>query len=172
MRIERRFLKVLAVGIFPAMGWLVPASLWCQAVTLGGATLTASAEVARLEQEAQALYSTPARFGEAGVLLERAGRLLAVEDLPAVDLLIQAARLEYYAGDLGHARACMSDAGWRALGNGRVQVAANAYADAAVIAMEQGDQVAAEEFVAIVKLLARWPGVGEKARRQILDRIG
>lgn len=172
MRSKRIFLKALVVGLFPAMGWLIPASLWGQAVTMAGATLHANAAVAQLEQQAFELFSTPARFGEAGTLLERAGRMLPPEDVAAIDLLIQAARLEHFAGDLTHARACMRAAGWRALGNGQVRVAANAYADAALIAVEQKDLAGAEELVAIVNLLARWPGVTASERREILKRIG
>lgn len=152
------------------LGWLVPALAWAQIVSVAGADGTAAA-VEQLSQQATALYSTPAKWGEAGALLEQAGRMLPVEDPVGVGLLKQAAQLQAHVGDLARARANMKEVGWRALGQGSVVLAANAYADAALIAVEQGDLPAARQLVDIVQLLSRWPGVNASQRRQILKRI-
>ena len=50
--------------------------------------------------------------------------------------------------------------------------AANAYADAALIAIEQHDQAGAVKLVKIVNLLAQWPGVTSQQAKQIRSRIG
>jgi hypothetical protein len=85
--------------------------------------------------------------------------------------MIRAARLQYFGGALAKAQASMKEAGWRALGQGQVKVAANAYADAALIAVAQHDEDAALKLVGIVKLLAQWPGVTPAEARQIRTRI-
>ncbi|NJD08982.1 MAG: hypothetical protein FIB01_00570 [Gemmatimonadetes bacterium] len=162
---------VLGIALIPALGWLVPASLWGQATTFPAAAAYVTATPAELESMAEDLASSPDRFGEAGDLLAQAAHKLAVEDAASVALLIRAARLQYFGGALADARANMKEAGWRALGQGSVRVAANAYADAALIAVAQHDNDGAIELGRVVKLLAQWPGVSVADARQIRSRI-
>ena len=169
---KRIFQWVMGIALIPAMSWLLPASLWGQAATVPAAALVAEVTPAALELKAEDLSTDPTRFGEAGDLLEQAARMLAVEDPASVSLLIRAARLQYFDGGLAKSIASMKEAGWRALGQGRVQVAANAYADAALIAIAQQDNAEAVKLVRIVKLLAQWPGVTTAQARQIKGRIG
>jgi len=170
MMTKRVVLRVLGILAIPTVGWLVPAVLWGQATSIPSAA-TNVVPAAQLVMMAEELSSTPTRFQEVGVLFEKAARQLPVEDPASVDLLIRAARLHYYGGSLVQAKSAMKEAGWRALGQGHVRVAANAYADAALIALAQEDKAAATDLVAIVKLLEKWPGVTAAEQRQIRKRI-
>jgi len=163
---------MMVAAAFPAMGWLAPACLWGQvpAVT-GAATLYTEVTPATLELKAEGLMTSLDNAGQAGDLLEQAGRMLAVEDANSVGLLIRAARLHYFNGELAQARQAMKDAGWRALGQGFPVAAANAYTDAALIAVAQKDVDGARELAAIVNLIAHWPGLTTAERRQIKSRI-
>jgi len=170
MMTKRVALRVVGFVAVPMLAWLMPAMLLGQATSIPAAT-AAVMPAAQLVTMAEELSSTPARFQEAGVLLDRAGRQLPVEDPASVGLLVRAARLHYFGGALEQARSAMKEAGWRALGQGHVRTAANAYADAALIALAQDDKAAATDLVAIVKLLEEWPGVTVADRRQIRSRI-
>jgi len=166
MTTKRVFLRLLGIAVVPAVGWLLPTSLQGQVrVALNTPYATPVVSV-------QAILTTdPSQFLQAGILFDEAGRRLAVENPASVGLLVRAARLQYFGGDLTQARSAMKEAGWRALGQGQVQVAANAYADAALIALAQGDRLAATDDVAKVQVLAQWPGVSGAERRQIMKRI-
>lgn len=172
MTSKRTIQMLIGFAVIPAMGWLLPASLWGQTPAVSGATLYATVTPAELELRAEDLSSDPTRFGQAGDLFEQAAKLMPVEDEASVGLLVRAARLQYFGGALDKAMATMKEAGWRALGQGRVQAAANAYADAALIALVDQDRKAATQLVGIVKLLAQWPGVTKTESRQIMKRIG
>jgi hypothetical protein len=169
---KQAFLRMVGIAVIPALGWLLPAALWGQVASIPAAALYAGLTPAELELKAEDLSTSPDRFGEAGDLLEQAGRLMAVEDPASVKMMIRAARLQYFGGSLEKARASMKEAGWRALGQGQVLTAANAYADAALIAIEQHDQAGAVKLVKIVNLLAQWPGVTSQQAKQIRSRIG
>lgn len=171
MTSKRIIRMVLGIALIPAMGWLLPAALWGQVATLPATAAYASATPAELTSMALDLASSPDRFGEAGDLLAQAAHKLPVEDPSSVELLIRAARLQYFGGALTAARSNMKEAGWRALGQGQVRVAANAYADAALIAVAQQDKPAAVELAGVVNLLARWPGVSTADARQIRSRV-
>lgn len=169
---SRRIFRLLTgMAVIPAMGWLFPAVLWCQLPAASGATLYASVTPADLELKAADLCSDPATFGQAGDLFEQAARMLPVEAAQSVDLLVRAARLQYWAGALTRARTNMKEAGWRALGQGQVRRAANAYADAALIAAADKDEAGVVQLAKIVQLLAKWPGVTPAESRQIRSRI-
>lgn len=169
----RRACLGVVFGSMASLGaWLLPAALWGQAVTVATAGIYANATPAELMERAGSLFDTPARFGEAGDMLQAAGQKLAVEDPASVQLLVKAARLQYFAGNLAAARANLKEAGWRALGQGDVATAADLYGDAAIIAIEQKDATAANELVRIVRLLADWPGVTPSQHRRIMKRLG
>lgn len=171
MTSKRMIRTVLGIALIPALGWLVPAALWGQVSTLPAAAAYVSTSPAELVAMAADLYSIPERFGEAGDLLAEAGRKLAVEDPASVDLLVRGARLQYFGGSLPAALTNMKEAGWRALGQGQVQEAANRYADAALIAIAQQDSKETVKLARIVKLLAQWPGVSFDEAKQIRSRI-
>jgi hypothetical protein len=171
MTSKRTIRLLIGFAMIPAMGWLLPAALWGQDPAVAGASVYATVTPAGLKLRAEDLSSDPATFGQAGDLFEQAARMLPVEDEAGVGLLIRAARLQYFGGALDRALVSMKEAGWRALGQGKVQVAANAYADAALIAVADQDKEAALKLAGIVKLLAQWPGVTPAESRQINKRI-
>ena len=168
MMSSKRWQRVLvAVGFW----WIIPACLWGQGVN-PGAAVVATLTPAQVMAQAQQLFGEPEHFGAAADMLEKAGIATPLEDVGGANLLVAAARIQVYTGELARARRNMQEAGWRALGNGKLLLAANAYADAALIAQRQNDEPAAREYVRIVKLLAQWPKVSAAERRQILSRIG
>lgn len=171
MTSRHTFRMIMGIALIPALGWLLPAALWGQVTALPAAAAYVSATPAELEVMAEDLATSPDRFGEAGNLLAQAAHKLAVEDPAGVNLLIRAARLQYFGGALTDAKASMKEAAWRALGQGQVKVAANAYTDAALIAVAQQDQASALHLAGVVKLLAQWPGISTADARQIRSRI-
>lgn len=168
MMSSKQWQRVLVVVGF---WWIIPACLWGQGVN-PGAAVVATLTPAQVMEQAQVLFGEPAHFGDAADMLEKAGIATPLEDVGGASLLVAAARIQVYTGELARARRNMQEAGWRALGNGKLLMAANAYADAALIALQQKDDTAAREYVRIVKLLADWPKVSAAERRQILSRIG
>lgn len=158
--------RILGVALAMAFG-LAPAYASAQLP----APATASYSVMLLQNAQNLFIDGQARFVEAAAMLDQAGHAMPEDDATSADVLVWAARVAAYNGDLAEARDNMEEAAWRAMGNGKLMVAANAYADAALIALRQGDNAGAKELVRRVLVVANWKGLKYAERKQILDRI-
>ncbi|MGH7501957.1 MAG: hypothetical protein ACREL7_09390 [Longimicrobiales bacterium] len=128
-------------------------------------------QAAQLEQHARSLYNQRAKYADAADLLLRASALRPQGDAQAADNLIMAGRLRYYIGDLTDARRAFFNAAERAVRNGQVLAAANAYIDAAFVAVEQERQADAHEMIEAARRLAGSPHLRDGERNELKIRI-
>lgn len=124
-----------------------------------------------LHQTAISLYEFPSQWKRAGDL-----HLEAAESLPRNDAgqffgFSRAAILYFHAGDFDDARRAMEDAAEVAEATGDAYVAANAYVDAAFIAIAEGFAGKKREFVQDAKRLADSDAVTPEGRADIMARI-
>ena len=120
---------------------------------------------------AMELYETPARWAEAGKLHETAARQLAKNDAGQFFGFSRAAALYLYSGETARSRRAMEKAASVAEATGDVVTAANAWVDAAFIAVAEGFAGKRREFVANARSLAEADEVSEADRDAILARI-
>lgn len=124
-----------------------------------------------LEQQAQALYSQPAKYGKAAGLLVKAAEARQVGDAVRLDDLVLAARLSYYNGDLNRALKLMRRAAEEALSIGDVVTAAHAFTDSAYIGKEAGAVEVAAAMLESAQRLTYSPLIDETTREEIRKRI-
>ena len=125
-----------------------------------------------LSERASRLFESPVRYREAARLLRQAAELRAGDDGRATKELLIAGRLSYYAGDLSTAQRTLEDGAERALENGQLSIAANAYIDAAFSALARKDAADALAFVRRAQRLAASPHLLRAEQDEILSRIG
>lgn len=145
----------------------VPAQAQTRYVTSG----TDVTQAERLEEQAAALYDTPAKFKEAARLHEQAAELRAAGDVKRVSNLRQAARLWYYAGSESRALHTMVRAADDAMAAGDVVTAATTYLDAAFLYREANQPAQANELIRKAQLLSTSPLITSRDRDAILGRI-
>lgn len=124
-----------------------------------------------LHVEALALYETPSRWAEAGELHEKAAKELLKNDAGQFFGYNRAAALYLYAGETARSRRAMEKAASVAEATGDVLTAANAWIDAAFIAIAEGFTAKKREFVANARSLADAEVLSEGERAGILARI-
>jgi hypothetical protein len=124
-----------------------------------------------LYQRAVALYDKPSQFREAAQLLIASARLRSPDDPAAFTSLWMAGRLYSAARDRRNAQRTLEEAARLALGNGEVVEAANAFLDAAFIAVDRRDD-GALELVVLAQRLATSSHLQNGQREAILKRIG
>lgn len=117
------------------------------------------------------LYETPARWEEAGELHEEAAKQLVKNDAGQFFGFSRAAALYLYAGETGRSRRAMEKAAEVAEATGDVLTAANAWVDAAFIAIAEGFAGKRREFVANARTLAASDLLPGDERAAILARI-
>lgn len=122
--------------------------------------------------KAEALYTTPGRWDEAGELHETAARRLPDNDAAQYFGFRQAAILYAHADAPARARQAMEKAASVAEATGDVVVAAHAWVDAAFLAIEEGYPGKRREFVRNAGRLAQSDLLSDEQRREILQRIG
>ena len=149
----------------------IVAAVVAAAVPMGGARAQQprAQEADELVQRAQALQGDVAAYTVAANLYEQSAALRSPGDARAVEALVTAGRLFNYAGEWAHALAAMEAGAARALKDGDVATAADAYADAAYIAASQHDSRAVAMARKVVELADAW--VPEE-RNAILHRLG
>lgn len=131
----------------------------------------AAARADALHERAAGLFETPARYREAARLLREAASLREeIDDRGTAELLL-AGRLSYYARDWSTAQRTFMTGGTRALENGQLYLAANAYVDAAFSALERRDQGDAFAFVGRAERLTSSDHLEHTEREKILGRI-
>ncbi|MGH7503826.1 MAG: hypothetical protein ACREL7_19025 [Longimicrobiales bacterium] len=124
-----------------------------------------------LEQEAEALFSSPKKYGKAVKLYVKAADLREPGDPKRVTDLVMASRLSFYAGNEVRGLELMERAADEALAAGDVVRSANAYIDASFLAREAGNMEAVLELVAKARLLTASPLIAANDRQAILARI-
>lgn len=124
------------------MGWVVGALV---GVAVTGAPVQAQSVVpsgpelaAELETEAYRLHSMADRWADAASLYVAAAQLRQHEDPQARQNLFLAANLYYQAGDKQAAVSALEAAGTRAVSSGDPALAAQMFANAAIVAEEAG----------------------------------
>ena len=124
-----------------------------------------------LHQRAMDLYEIPARWAEAADLHRQAAEQLLDNDAGQFFGFSRASLLYFYAGETGQARKNMERAARVAEATGDILTAANAWVDAAFIAVADGYAGKTREFVREARLLADADVVSEEARAALLARI-
>jgi len=124
-----------------------------------------------LHQRALELYEVPERWGEAADLHRKAAEQLLDNDAGQFFGFSRASLLYFYAGETGEARRSMERAARVAEATGDVLTAANAWVDAAFIAVAEGYAGKTREFVAEARTLVDSDLVSDEARAGILARI-
>jgi len=159
---------LLVPGILAAQLALTPARV---EVTALATTTRDNARADTLEELGARYSSTPGQWQKAARYFEQAATLRG-DDGRAVTNLVTAASLYDAAGNSAHARSTMERAAKRAAAMGDVERAANAYVDAAFLA------VAAKRIDLVPKLLRQThavldsPKMPPERRDAILRRIG
>ena len=124
-----------------------------------------------LHQQAIDLYEFPERWGEAADLHRQAAENLTKNDAGQFFGYSRAALLYFHAGELQAARRSMQDAAEVAEATGDVLTAANAFVDAAFIAVAEGYDGKRREFVGEARELIESPVLGDEDRAAIVARI-
>jgi hypothetical protein len=124
-----------------------------------------------LHQRAMELYELPDRWAEAADLHRQAAERLTDNDAGQFFGFSRASLLYFYAGESGKARKNMERAARVAEATGDVLTAANAWVDAAFIAVAEGYAGKKREFVAEARTLADSDLMSDEARAEILARI-
>ncbi len=124
-----------------------------------------------LHQQAIDLYEFPERWGEAADLHRQAAENLTKNDAGQFFGYSRAALLYFYAGELPAARRSMEDAAEVAAATGDALTAANAFVDAAFIAVAEGYDGKQREFVGEAEELIESPVLTDEDRSAILARI-
>ncbi len=124
-----------------------------------------------LHRQAMDLYEVPERWAEAADLHRRAAERLAPNDAGQFFGFSRASLLYFYAGETGQARKNMERAARVAEATGDLLTAADAWVDAAFIAVAEGYAGKKREFVREARTLAESDLVSDAARARILARI-
>ena len=125
----------------------------------------------KLDIEANALYGTPKRYFEAGVLHRRAALLRGI-DTTAVASYRAAAWAFSAAGAHSHARVMMERAADRAADVGDVERAANCFIDAALLAVADGREDRLPMLLGRMHAVLTSPLLPADRRSGILERVG
>ncbi len=124
-----------------------------------------------LHQQAMELYEFPERWMEAGDLHKQAAESLRKNAAGQYFGFSRAALLYFHAGEFDDARRSMEKAAHVAEATGDVLTAANAYVDAAFIAIAEGFAGKKREFVAEARDLAGSELLTLDQREQVIRRI-
>ena len=124
-----------------------------------------------LHQTAISLYEMPTYWELAGDLHKRAADALPRNSAGQFFGYSRAAVLYFHAGEFDDARRSMEDAAEVAEATGDVFTAANAYVDAAFIAIAEGYAGKKREFVSEARILADSESITEEEKADILARI-
>ncbi len=124
-----------------------------------------------LHQTAISLYEMPAFWELAGDLHKQAADQLPRNSAGQFFGYNRAAVLYFHAGDFVDARRAMEDAAEVAEATGDVFTAANAYVDAAFIAIAEGYAGKKREFVSEARVLADSESITAEEKADIIARI-
>lgn len=161
-RAPARFRKMATLLGAAALA-LAPVAVQAQEVDLQRAEV--------LEAEAEALIANQAQWSDAAKMLKEAAHLRPEGDAQARKDLFKAARLAYYHGKEGRAVNDLAELADRALAEGDVLTAAQALADAAWIAHEEGMATRTVEYGERARRLALSPHLTQADRASLEQRF-
>lgn len=157
---------------FAAMCLIAAAPLSAQTATkASGSKYGKLARSAEYEQRAIALHAKPDRAAEAARLHRWSAELRPGNDPKAVESLAMAAHMFSYARMYGEARKTMEIAGERALANGDVQRAAQAFVDATFFAQLGSDRTEVVRLGRKALALSESPLLNQQQRNAITSRV-
>lgn len=125
----------------------------------------------KLHDEAVSLYPYPNRAWDAARLHIQEVNYRSASDPEAIESLAMAAHLFGYAGRPGEARRVMEQAATRALSNGDVDRAAQAYLQAGFFAQRETNSIEAKRLVEKAMVLTRSPSITTSVRDAIRERV-
>lgn len=134
-------------------------------------TRTENARADALEEFARTLYSTPWRYREAAELHQRAA-MIRGDDPRSVDSYRSAAWAYSSARNNGLATRMMVKAAEHAAKVGRIEEAANAYIDAALLALANDREDKVPALLSRMHTVLSAPLLPEERRMKILARVG
>jgi hypothetical protein len=123
-----------------------------------------------LEEIARSMYSNPRKFHEAAQLHRRAA-MIRGDDPKAAESLRSAAWLYSAVKNNGLARQLMEKAAEKAAQSGNVELAANSYIDAALIALADNREDRVPVLLSRMHNVLRAPLLPQDKRAKILERI-
>jgi hypothetical protein len=170
MRTHHIFSALLACTAFVATQ---PTASVAQAPTGQLASEEAFERAQRLEADAWGILNCqPVNYRKAARLFQQAAASRAFDDRRALENLRMAGLLAYYGKDLRRSRSIMAERAERALRLGEVHEAADAYIDAAFLAVELRDGPAAVGYAENARLLADSPLLSVAQRDNLSHRLG
>ena len=125
-----------------------------------------------LEKEARAHLDGSGDWEEAANLLRKAVDLRPDHDPVKVDNLREAARIAHHLGDVNQALRDAHRAAEAGRRQGHVLAAAEAYLEAAWLAVEVGDRDRATRYLEEADVISRSPYLSDQQRDRLLGRMG
>jgi hypothetical protein len=126
---------------------------------------------AELEAQAWEMRDQINQRKQAARLYRQAAELRHDSDPMKVQSLRNASRMNFYAGRTNRALGDAAEAAQLALRQGDVVAAAHVHLDAAWLALEMGDSVSAEQHLADARLLAASPLLAQAQRADLMIRL-
>ena len=124
-----------------------------------------------LLEEAYSLFTDRRSWPKAARLLKKSAELRTADDPARALAFRNAGRIFVYVGDYSSAQRALEAAGDAAAERGAVAEAADAYLDAAHVAVLRRDDAGARQLIRRGALLARSPHLTSQERGAILGRI-
>ena len=160
------FVALLAVALIT-----LPSRATAQTVNVKASGTAAATRAEQLNRQAVALYSVPARAGDAASLHVQEVSLRAPSDPEAITALVMAANLYSYSKQPMTARKTMERAAERALAIGDVVTAAQAFTNAAFLAHESNNVSETQRLGRKAILLSESPQLSQEERTTIRNRF-
>lgn len=151
---------------------LVPTVIHAQTRVKSSADFTPLARAIVLHDSAVALYNQPTRSADAARLHLREAAFRDARDPEAVEALLMAANLFNYANQPISARKAVVQAAERALAIGDIATAAEAYTNAAFLALKKGSKSEMNRYAWKAILLTESPLMEQAKRASIRSRFG
>jgi hypothetical protein len=164
--VTQLFVALLAIALIT-----LPARAPAQTVEVKASGTAAGTRAAELNRQAVALYSVPARAGDAARLHVQEVSLRTASDPEAVTALVMAANLYSYSKQPITARKTMERAAERALAIGDVVTAAQAFTNAAFLAHENNNASETQRLGRKAVLLSESPVLSQEERTTIRNRF-
>ena len=172
MRASRHSFHIAALRALLVPLLLLPAAVEAQSGPPSAGDIPAASTARTLELEAESLASRDrAGWKDAASLFVQAAELSGFGTPESIENLRKASYMRYYLGDRRLALELMEEAAGQAVATGQVLLAAHAYIDGALLAIELDRASSAIEFGEKAQLLAASTHLSEGDRGSILGRL-
>ncbi|CAN5797666.1 hypothetical protein BH23GEM9_BH23GEM9_16150 [soil metagenome] len=166
MRGRTMTLTLAAVAMAIVVGAVPATAMQAGSMMIASADEPSTERAHALRAQAEELFSKPSQWRRAARLLEQSAQLRSADDPGAYTCWMNAARLQAGMGSFSAARRNLEKAAAHAVARGEVVDAANAYIDAAHVAVKEGQAHQAVGLIEKASLLASSPLLdGEQAAR-------